>query len=120
MDEIFAEEINEEEGNNEVALQGVKHDEVDRYVRFTSLPDHTADPLIWWKAAESKFPTIAKMARDYLAIQATSVAISESIFSQSGQLITPRRASLAEESIESSLLCRSWLRSDALKEFQQY
>jgi hAT family C-terminal dimerisation region len=84
-------------------------DEVTNFFQFTSIADVRADPLLWWKAAETRFPTIAKMARDYLAVQATSVA-SESTFSTSGQLITSNRVCLSDESIEASMLCRNWMR----------
>ena len=86
-------------------------DEVTSFFQFTSIPDVGADPLEWWKSAERRFPTIAKMARDYLAIQATSVA-SESTFSTSGQLITNRRSSLSDDRIEASMLCRNWKRQN--------
>jgi hypothetical protein len=45
-----------------------------------------ADPLAWWKGNERKFPILAKLARMYLAIQATS-APSERIFSVASRII---------------------------------
>jgi hypothetical protein len=35
--------------------------------------DLNTDPLHWWKLNEHRFPTVARMARDYLAICASSV-----------------------------------------------
>ena len=37
------------------------------------------DPLAWWKMHDGQFPTIAKLARKYLAIPASS-ATSERVF----------------------------------------
>lgn len=46
--------------------------ELDRYL---ALPiDENTDPLLWWQAHSKEYPIICNMARDYLTIQATSVA----------------------------------------------
>ena len=39
------------------------------------------DPLAWWKMYDGQFPPIAKLARKYLAIPASS-APSERVFSR--------------------------------------
>lgn len=48
------------------------------------------DVLSWWKLNSPKYPTLACMARDFLAIPASTVA-SESAFSSSGRLVSPHR-----------------------------
>ena len=53
------------------------------------------DPLEWWKSNESKFSTIAKLARKFLAIPATS-APSERIWSIAKNVLTTERACLKE------------------------
>ena len=82
-------------------------DEITRYLRATSVGDKRAAPLIWWKLNESRFPTIAAVARDVLAIQASSVA-SESAFSQAGLLIDDKRTCLGDDSIKANMLIKSW------------
>ncbi|CAG8853667.1 42349_t:CDS:1, partial [Gigaspora margarita] len=45
-------------------------DELERYL---ALPcDENVVPLLWWKAHEKEFQTLARMSSDYLSIQATS------------------------------------------------
>ena len=51
------------------------------------------DPLAYWKARELLYPTLAKMARKYFSVMATSVP-SERIFSKTGQLVSERRSRL--------------------------
>ena len=52
--------------------------------------------LIWWKTKQLKFPTVAKLAKKYLSIPATS-ASSERIFSKARRIITGDRNRLAPE-----------------------
>ncbi len=51
------------------------NNEKDKLEKYLLQPPCGMDvfPLDWWKANESTFPTLALMARDYLAAQATSV-----------------------------------------------
>ncbi|EXX53756.1 hypothetical protein RirG_240960 [Rhizophagus irregularis DAOM 197198w] len=59
--------------------------ELDRYLAL--LCDEKADPLLWWQAHQQEFPKLSLMARDYLCIQATSVAC-EQLFSVAANTIT--------------------------------
>jgi hypothetical protein len=65
------------------------------------------DPLNWWKINETAYPQIAKMARDYLAIPATSVP-SEQCFSISKNLITDNRNHLAGKTVRICMCLKSW------------
>jgi len=48
----------------------------DEVTNYLSLPLalETEDPLNWWKIHSQNFPKLAKFARNYLAILATSVS----------------------------------------------
>ena len=70
--------------------------EVERYL--TEAADKTADPLSWWKARQILYPTLAKLAKKYLAIPASSVP-AERIFSLAGNLVTKKRVQLSAENI---------------------
>ncbi|CAG8491509.1 3797_t:CDS:2 [Ambispora gerdemannii] len=63
--------------------------------------------LAWWKAHQTQFPHLAHMARDYLAIPASSVA-SERAFSAGGNTITNKRSSLVPKTVRAAQCFRSW------------
>ena len=48
------------------------------------------NPLEWWKNNQMKFPTVAAIAKKFLAVQATS-ASSERIFSRARRIVTTDR-----------------------------
>ncbi|CAM9889604.1 unnamed protein product, partial [Laminaria digitata] len=52
--------------------------------------------LTWWAGKQSTCPTVAKLARNHLAVQASSTA-SESLFSVGGSTITKKRNHLSGE-----------------------
>ena len=60
------------------------------------------NPLKWWKSNQFHFPILAKVAKLFLCIPATSV-LCERLFSTSGNIITPKQASL--EPNTASMLC---------------
>lgn len=94
---------------NEDSLQDSYDDEVVSFLRATSIGDKRADPFEWWRSNERRYPTIAPVARDVLAIQASSVC-SEEYFSVAGNLVTAHRSTLSDDSIRSSMLLRAWNR----------
>jgi hypothetical protein len=49
------------------------------------------DPLEWWKRTQLKYPYLARLARLYLAVPATS-APSEKIWSRASIILTLKRA----------------------------
>ena len=63
-------------------------------------------PLKWWKGKEAAFPTLAPLARKYLAIHATS-ASSERLFSTAGNTVTIKRARPRDENVENVVFLHS-------------
>ncbi|GJY61491.1 zinc finger BED domain-containing protein RICESLEEPER 2 [Tanacetum coccineum] len=80
---------------------GIKMDtELTRYlnesqIRFTS----DFDILEWWKLNTSRFPIVARIAKDILAIQITTVT-SKSTFSMGGHVLDPYRTNLSYVVVE--------------------
>ena len=77
-------------------------DELKRYIASPLLDLRTKigedeyimnDPLEWWRKNQVAFPILARLARIYLAVQATS-APSERVFSLASRVISSRRGSM--------------------------
>jgi hypothetical protein len=87
--------------------------EVDEYLSDgldeASLDEHF-DILAWWKLKSPKYPVLAKLTRDILAVPISTVA-SESTFSFSGRTLSPVRSCLNDESIEALICTQDWLRA---------
>nr|KAJ0227194.1 hypothetical protein LSAT_V11C100010100 [Lactuca sativa] len=65
--------------------------------------------LGWWRLNAIRFPTVAQIAKDILAIQISSVA-SESAFSTCGRVIIEYRTSLSTSIVEALLCTQDWVR----------
>jgi hypothetical protein len=65
------------------------------------------DILKYWASNEYEFPIIARIARDHLAIPATSAA-SERVFSIGGDIITKKRNRLGASNTRRLLCLRDW------------
>ncbi|CAI5957259.1 unnamed protein product [Closterium sp. NIES-64] len=85
----------------------VQDDEVRRYLSERVRCDVSA--LEYWHSA-TNMQTLRRMARDYLAIPATS-ASSERVFSLGRNLISWKRHRLASERTRASMILRSWYTS---------
>lgn len=66
--------------------------EIEDYLQAPKL-DFEEDPLLWWKGASLKLPILSGRAKKYLCVCATS-SPSERVFSCSGNIVTPLRASM--------------------------
>jgi hypothetical protein len=65
------------------------------------------DIFKYWASKEYKFPTIACVTQDHLAIPATS-ALSESVFSIGSDIITKKYNRLNRESTRRLLCLQDW------------
>ncbi|EOA18445.1 hypothetical protein CARUB_v10006988mg [Capsella rubella] len=94
----------------------VSTDELDVYLKEScETPDvmhgMEYDVLSWWKVNAHKYPILAEIARDVLAVQVSSVA-SESAFSTSGRIISPARSSLTHYMVEVLMCLDQWMKQD--------
>ena len=98
--------LNSLENTGSSAPRALKN-ELDRYLAIP-LEDHV-DPLLWWQVRREEFPILSQIARNYLCIQATSVA-SEQAFSVAGQTISPLRNRVDAGTARVTLCLKSWIR----------
>lgn len=89
--------------------ENLEFDEINSYLNTSN--DINIDPLLWWKEHQNKYPTLSQIAKDYLCIQATSVA-SEQAFSVAGNTITPTRNKLDPETARAILCLKSWIENE--------
>ena len=91
------------------SAENIEFDEIDTYLNTSN--DINANPLLWWKENQNKYPTLSLIAKDYLSIQATSVA-AEQAFSVAGNTITPIRNKLDPETTRATLCLKSWIENE--------
>jgi hypothetical protein len=84
-----------------------KEKEVEMYLA-TPTVDADVDVLEWWKQNSDAYPCLARIARDYLAIPATSVP-AERVFSGGADLVANKRGLLNEDTIQACMCLSSWL-----------
>uniref|UniRef100_A0A1D1YJQ2 Putative AC9 transposase n=1 Tax=Anthurium amnicola TaxID=1678845 RepID=A0A1D1YJQ2_9ARAE len=84
-------------------------DELTQYLSEPPVPIAT-DVLDWWKVNSTRYPRLSVMARDYLAVQGTSVE-PEELFSSKGDDIQRQRFCLPHNSMQSIMCIQSWVQS---------
>jgi hypothetical protein len=88
--------------------QGVRRgDELATYLAEACL-DGNHDVLNAWRLLEDRFPSLARMAKDYLAVPGATVGV-ERVFSGSGRIVVPHRNRLKPATIEKLMLLRNWM-----------
>jgi hAT family C-terminal dimerisation region len=85
--------------------------ERDEFKEYLNAPPaaEDVDTLEWWKMNAGIYPCLAAMARDYLAIPATSVPV-ECVFSGGTDLVQSKRGALSEDTIQTCMCLKSWLK----------
>ena len=78
-------------------------DEFEGYFKHI-LTQGDVDPHAWWNVHKVDFPVMAKLARKYLAVPATSVA-SERVFSYAGNVLTDKRSRLKDDVVSDIVFC---------------
>jgi hypothetical protein len=81
-------------------------DELGRYISETP---SACDPLEFWSRHHGTWPNLARMARDFLAVPATSTP-SERCFSRARLLLPYTRNRLTPSSIKRLMLLESWIK----------
>jgi hypothetical protein len=100
------------EQEREMKLFGIKKKagELEEYVREGScLVTSKQEPpeLTYWHSQKDRFPNLANMAQDYLAIPVTSTP-AERCFSQAKFILPPERNSLHPSTIQRLVILYSW------------
>ncbi|CAH8252746.1 unnamed protein product [Arabidopsis lyrata] len=101
----FAEEIARRKRRGSMSNNVV--DELTQYLSESIAPMQT-DVLDWWKVNSGRYPRLSNMARDFLAVQATSAA-PEEIFCGKGEEIDKQRYCMPHDSTQSVICIRSWI-----------
>ena len=89
---------NHQNSSNKLSLIERIDKELDYYTHSPNI-DTDSCPLSWWKDEQKRLPLLAKVARKYLCICATSVS-SERIFSTGGNIVSDNRTCLKPHMID--------------------
>ena len=83
--------------------------ELDLYLEEPTIVEmDTFDILAYWKGCESRYPTLAAIAKDIYAIPVSTVA-SESAFSTGERFVSPYRNRLHPKTLEALMCARDWI-----------
>jgi len=72
--------------------------EMNNYNAIDIDPSKVGNPLVWWRDNQKHYPRLARLARKFLCIPATSVP-SERAFSVAGHVVNEKRACLLPENV---------------------
>ncbi|KMT11109.1 hypothetical protein BVRB_5g111910 [Beta vulgaris subsp. vulgaris] len=88
-------------------------DYLDMYFEDALLPRTTnLDVLMYWRNNSVRYPPLALMAKDILAVPVSTVA-SESAFSTGGRVLDSYRSSLKPSTVEAIICLRDWTFGEA-------
>ncbi|KAK3130001.1 hypothetical protein QOZ80_6BG0487660 [Eleusine coracana subsp. coracana] len=115
IDDILLDNPDEELENFLYESSGHDNDDLDELDKYMAQPllKHCGqfDILPWWRGKTKEFSILAKIARDVMAIQVSTVA-SESAFSAGGRVIDPYRSSLSSDMVEALICTKDWLAAE--------
>nr|XP_047912191.1 E3 SUMO-protein ligase ZBED1-like [Anser cygnoides] len=77
------------------------HQQLENYI-VEPLCKRSTDPLDWWRSNEHRFPAVARLSRQYLAVPATAVPPDQA-FAAGESALQHRRAVLAPENLHQIL-----------------
>ncbi|KAM6111599.1 E3 SUMO-protein ligase ZBED1-like [Phoenicopterus ruber ruber] len=77
------------------------HQQLENYI-VEPLCKRSTDPLDWWKNNEHRFPAVARLSRQYLAVPATAV-LPDQAFAATESALEHRRAALPPEHLDQIL-----------------
>ena len=86
--------------------------ELDKYLEQQI--DEEAESLLWWQVHSNELLILSKMARDYMMIQATSIAL-EQAFSIAKNVITKNHNHLLPEIARACLCVKSWINNNLIE-----
>lgn len=92
--------------------RGKTNKQLKEFQQYTSAPlsKTKVNVLDFWRAQQNELPHLSNMARDFLAVQSSSVSV-ERDFSDGVDLVTPTRCSLQAQTIRSCMCLKSWFKS---------
>ena len=106
LDEIFDIPVE----NDYSKAQPAEKSELDMYLEDESRIDYDMNPLSYWNANKSSYPSLARIAKRILAIPATNTTV-ERLFSHSGNTITNRRTRLDADKVNNLLFIKQNIRT---------
>ncbi|CAH9107432.1 unnamed protein product [Cuscuta europaea] len=74
--------------------------------------------LFWWKVNSSKYPILAKVAKDVFAMPCSTVA-SENAFSLGERTVNYFRSSLSPKMVEALVCSNDWIKADDFNFFKE-
>ena len=96
----------------DACFPSLKNDESDDEISIylsSPLLNKDSDILLFWNNNKDQFPSLSKMARDYLCIPAASVRCEE-MFSEAAEISTYKRNLLSSTKFKKLMCLQSWLR----------